>query len=115
MKLLPKIKVILSESVFDFLGELPQGAKNKIIYKIDKVANGHIDMELFKKLENTDIWEFRTQFNKTQYRLLAFWDTDIETLIIATHGFIKKTQKTPQKEINKAVSFRKEYFEAKNR
>lgn len=37
----------------------------------------------------------------------------IETLVIATHGFIKKTQKTPQKEIDKAIAIRNIYFENK--
>ncbi len=37
------------------------------------------------------------------YRLFAFWDKDEETLVIATHGIIKKTQKTSPKEIAKAL------------
>lgn len=66
---------------------------------------------------NDFIWEFRTKFNKNYYRLLAFWDkTDNdETLILATHGFVKETQKTPKSEINKAEAIRKEYFEQKNK
>ena len=71
------------------------------------------DNELFKKLEGTEIWEFRTLFNNIKYRLLAFWDTEEDTLVIATHGFIKKTQKTPAKEIAKAEAMRKEYFNDK--
>ena len=47
--------------------------------------------------------------------MFAFWDTDSETLIIATHGIIKKTQKTPAKEIAKAERIRTEYFEDKKR
>ena len=47
------------------------------------------------------------------YRLFAFWDKDEETLVIATHGLVKKTQKTPQREIEKALSIRKEYFNNK--
>ena len=39
--------------------------------------------------------------------------TDEETLVIATHGIIKKTQKTPSKEIAKAEAIRKEYFKNK--
>lgn len=41
-------------------------------------------------------------------------DLDIETFVIATHGIVKKTQKTPKKEIEKAESIRKEYFNDKN-
>ena len=106
-------KVIMSAEVDAFLGTLQEDARTKIIYNVDKVANGYMDKDLFKKLENTDIWEFRTLFKGIQYRLLAFWDTDAETLVVATHGFIKKTQKTPRKEINKADAIRKLYFETK--
>ena len=49
------------------------------------------------------------------YRLLAFWDNDTGRLIIATHGFIKKTQKTPEKEIERAIALRKEYFASINK
>lgn len=68
-----------------------------------------------KKLGDTEIWEFRTQYNGMAYRLLAFWDTETETMVVATHGFTKKTQKTPPKEIAKAESLRKEYFQSKNK
>lgn len=71
-------------------------------YNIHRIQQGERNHEIFKKLESTDIWEFRTLYNKTAYRLFAFWDKDEETLVIATHGLIKKTQKTPTKEIAKA-------------
>jgi phage-related protein len=50
-----------------------------------------------------------------EVRLLAFWDkTDNkETLVIATHGFIKKTDKVPANEIDRAVRLRDKYFENK--
>lgn len=69
-----------------------------------------LDNSLFKKLENTDIWEFRTLYNGNAYRLFAFWDTEEDTLVIATHGMIKKSQRTPLKEIEKAEAKKKEYF-----
>ena len=113
MVLRPRFKVLLSGEVDAFLGTLQPDAKAKIIYNVDKVANGYMDKELFKKLENTDIWEFRTLYKGIQYRLLAFWDTESETLVVATHGFVKKTQKTPPKEIAKAEAIRKMYFTTK--
>ena len=73
-----------------------------------------MDKELFKNLENSEIWEFRTLFNGNCYRLFSFWDTETETLVIATHGIIKKSQKTPPKEITKAEEIRKKYFELKH-
>ncbi len=75
----------------------------------------HNDSELFKKITGTDIWEFRTLFNGIAYRLFAFWDKEGETLVVATHGIVKKTQKTPQKEIDKAEALRKEWFNKKNK
>ena len=90
-----------------------QHVTKKAIDNIKRVAGGVRNRELFKKLENTEIWEFRTLYNKTAYRLFAFWDRDEETLVIATHGIIKKTQKTPSKEIAKAEAIRKEYFKNK--
>ena len=70
---------------------------------------------VIKKLDGTEIWEFRTIYNKTYYRLFAFWDKDIKTLVVATHGIVKKTQKTPKSEITKAEGIRKQYFENKNK
>ena len=71
------------------------------------------DKDLFKKLDE-DIWEFRTLWQGIAYRFFAFWDTDGETLVIATHGIIKKSQKTPQREKDKAKAIRKEWFNSKN-
>lgn len=113
MELKARFKVIMSSEADAFLNTLRQDIKDKIVYNVDKVANGYMDKDLFKKLDGTDIWEFRTLYKGIQYRLLAFWDTDAETLVIATHGFVKKTQKTPSKEINKAEAIRKLYFNSK--
>ena len=67
---------------------------------------------MFKKL-TVDIWEFRTLYNKTHYRLFAFWDKDETTFVVATHGLIKKTDKTPYGDLEKAERLRKDYFNSK--
>jgi len=74
------------------------------------------DPKLFKKLDG-EIWEFRSKYLGNQNRLLAFWDkTDkTATLVLATHGFVKKDQKVPKKEIDKAERIRQEYFANKNK
>ncbi|MBP5318693.1 MAG: type II toxin-antitoxin system RelE/ParE family toxin [Paludibacteraceae bacterium] len=108
-----QFKLVFSEEADKFLTSLPQKTREKIEYNIRRVQLGEMDSELFKKLEGSTIWEFRTLYNKIAYRLFAFWDTEEETLVIATHGFVKKSQKTPQKEIAKAENMRKEYFESK--
>ena len=75
-------------------------------------VGGGIQTSLFKKLQK-DIWEFRTKYGGQQIRLLAFWDKtkSKETLVFATHGFIKKVDKVPSNEIERAVNIRKRYFE----
>jgi phage-related protein len=69
------------------------------------------DPELFKKLDG-EIWEFRTFYNKTHFRLFAFWDNFKKdyTFVVCTHGIIKKSRKTPPSEIKKAESLRKQYL-----
>ena len=108
-----KFDVIFLEEAMAFLDKLNEKARDKIIYNIDKTTYLN-DPKLFKRL-NEDIWEFRTLHNKTQYRILAFWDKedDTETLVLTTHGFIKKSQKTPSNEIQRAQNIRRAYFAEK--
>lgn len=108
-------EVIFLAEVRDFLIELDEKSRAKIIFNIDK-SKIKTDSELFKKL-NGEIWEFRTLYNKTYYRIFAFWDKENKqkALVLATHGIIKKTEKTPEKEIEKAETIRLKYFELKNK
>lgn len=103
------------EEANEFLASLDPKSAAKVIYNID-LAEQTNDPRLFKKLQE-EIWEFRTRYAGKQIRLLAFWDkTDnIETLVIATHGFIKKVDKVPTKEIERAENLRKKYFEVKQK
>ena len=111
----PVFRLILSVEADSFLQSIPEKAREKVRYNIRRIQKGEQNKELFKKLDGKEIWEFRTLFNKIVYRLFAFWDTETETLVIATHGIIKKTQKTPLKEIAKAEEVRKLYFEHKKK
>ena len=111
MDLKPKFDVFYMEAAIVFLESLPVKVKDKIAYNISK-SRYFMDKELFKKL-NDEIWEFRTRIQGTTYRLLAFWDKESKSLVIATHGFIKKTQKTPEKEIDRAEALRTEYYQNK--
>ena len=110
----PLFKLILLDEASSFIGSLPDKVREKVFYNIRKVRFGVQDKELFKKLDD-EIWEFRTCWQGMSYRLFAFWDKDGETLVVATHGLIKKTQKTPQKEKDKAKALRKKWFNNKNK
>ena len=110
-----KFEVIFLTEAREFLLQLDEKSQNKVIFNIDK-AKIKTDNEIFKKLKG-EIWEFRTLFKKTHYRLFAFWDKEDKqnTLVLTTHGIIKKTDKTHQKEIDKAEQIRRMYFELKNK
>lgn len=103
---------LLPESI-EFLENLDDKTREKIYYNLRKAQIVN-DKELFKKL-NGYIWEFRTLYNNKAYRLFSFWDKidGIETTVIATHGILKKTQKTPAKEIKKAEEIRKQFLNSK--
>jgi len=110
-----KFEVLFLEEARQFLKGLEEKARIKILYNIDK-AKILNDPKLFKKL-TTDIWEFRTKYNGLQYRLLAFWDKTekIKTLVISTHGFVKKVDKVSATEIDKANELRKLYLRQKKK
>lgn len=109
MEIKPRFEVVYLEEADSFLRSLPVKDRAKILYNI-MVAQHENDPELFKKL-NDDIWEFRTRFNGKAYRLFAFWDRDTRVMVVATHGLVKKTQKTPPNEIRKAEAIMKAYYE----
>ncbi len=113
--MMKKFEVIFLTEARTFLLDLDERSRDKIIFNIDK-AKIKTDRELFKKPEG-EIWEFRTLFNKTCFRVFAFWDKDDkqETLVLATHGIIKKTGKVPETEIEKAERIRRQYFKLKNK
>ncbi len=110
-----RFNVILLGEVWDLLDSIDEKSKEKILYNIDKAKYVN-DPKLFKKLDEL-IWEFRTKYRRTYYRLLSFWDkTDkTEILVVATHGIIKKTDKIPKLEIEKAKAIMKQYFEQKSK
>jgi phage-related protein len=109
-----KFRVLFLEEAAEFLESVDSKAREKILFNIRK-AQVLNDKELFKKLKG-EIWEFRTLFNKTHYRLFAFWDKTekTETLVVSTHGIVKKTDKTPASDLEKAENIRKLYFRQKN-
>ena len=106
----PDFEIEFLPEAIKFLESLDDKAREKIYYNIKKSQFVN-DKELFKKL-NDFIWEFRTLYNSKAFRLFSFWDKveGIETLVVATHGILKKTQKTPPKEIKRAEEIRKQYF-----
>lgn len=113
---MPKLfEVVFLDEAFEFVASLDKKHSEKILYNIRK-SQVEIDAEYFKKLQD-DIWEFRTLYQGLQYRLLAFWDKteSKNTLVVSTHGFIKKRSKVPDIEITKAKQLRLIYFTNKQK
>ena len=108
-----KFEIIFLEEAVSFVKKLDAKSRKKIFYNIDKARLVN-DPKLFEKLEG-EIWYFRTKFSSIQFRIFAFWDkTDNNnTLVIATHGVIKKSNKVLKTEIQKAERIRKDYFNDK--
>jgi len=59
------------------------------------------------------LFEARIKLGSNIWRVFCFFDKG--KLVILLNGFVKKTQKTPKKEIDKAVRLMKEYYEQKNK
>ena len=108
-----RFKVLFLNDAEEFLDELDNKSRKKVLYNIWK-SRSIIDNELFKKLDK-EIWEFRTLFNKKYIRLFAFWDKSgkEDVVVISTHGIIKKTGKTPKREIEIAERIRERYLKLK--
>ena len=71
-----------------------------------------VPQQYFKKLEGRDdLWEVRAEFGGDAFRLLGFWDEG--RLIILTNGFVKKTQKTPAREMALAEQRQRDYLSRK--
>ena len=85
----------------------------KVAQKIAWVLRLLEDMDIvpvsyFKKLAGTeDIWECRIQFGSNAYRIFCFF---IDNSVVLTHGFIKKSQRTPTHEIERAAAYRRDFL-----
>ena len=76
----------------------------RLIEEMDSVP-----MQYFKKLAGTDdIWEVRAQSGGDIIRLLGFFFGS--RFVVLTNGFVKKTRKTPPKEIALAEQRKRDYL-----
>ena len=86
----------------------------KIEYVLDLVRfEKQVPKKFFKYLENTNgIYEIRVITTFKNIRILCFLDKG--NLVVLTNCFVKKTQKTPRKEIKLAEKLKKQYLNEKN-
>jgi phage-related protein len=107
MAILFEVKYL--DQATEFVRSIDRKAARKLLFNISK-AQQVKDNTIFNKLLGTENWEFRVIAEGMQYRLFAFWAKKDSVLVICTHGIVKKTQKTPIREIEKAEKMRIKYL-----
>lgn len=94
----------------EFLNSIDQKMKTKLYKEIKLLRNyGNLVREPYSKYLRDGIYELRAQQGNDISRVLYFFYVGHK--IILTHGFIKKTQKTPPREIELAKIYREMYFQ----
>ena len=95
--------------VQEFLDSLPGKGAQKVAWVLKLLEDLDIVPSLyFKKLVGTeDIWECRIQFGSNAYRIFCFFLNDS---VVLAYGFVKKRQKIPAHEIERAESYRRDFL-----
>jgi phage-related protein len=95
--------------VREFLDSLHGKVAQKIVWVLRLLEDLDIVPSFyFKKLAGTEeIWECRIQFGSNAYRILCFF---MNNSVVLTHGFVKKSQRTPDHEIERAESYRRDFL-----
>jgi phage-related protein len=95
--------------VQEFLDSLPGKVAQKIVWVLKLLEDmDRMPASYFKKLVGAeDIWECRIQFGSNAYRIFCFF---IDNTVVLTHGFVKKSQRTPAHEIERAAAYRRDFL-----
>lgn len=96
---------------WEFYNSLGTREKEKVDYVLQIIISvSRIPVKFLKHVDD-GIYEIRVEVGSNIFRIFSFFDE--EKLVILLHGFQKKSQKLPEKEISKAKKLRKEYYESK--
>nr|MBK9650535.1 type II toxin-antitoxin system RelE/ParE family toxin [Bacteroidota bacterium] len=109
-------EVIAYKNYFeDFLNLQTKKVQDKIFKIIEAIETlERIPSNYLKAIVGTNgLYEARIQLGSDIWRVFLLFDKG--KLVVLLNGFVKKTQKTPPKEIEKALGLMKEYYEAKNK
>lgn len=98
----------------DFLLEQPKKVQDKIFKIIEAIETlERVPSNYLKSMEGTNgLYEARIQLASNIWRVFCFFDQG--KLVVLLNGFQKKTQKTPKKEIEKALRLMKQYYQEKS-
>ena len=95
----------------DFFMSLDDGARKKVSYVLDMLKTQERINKNFVKFIRDGVYELRAEYDGNIYR--AFFIFDDGNIVMLFNGFQKKTQKTPDNEINKALKLKEEYYASK--
>jgi len=104
-------KVVAYKNYFeDFLLSQPKKVQDKIFKVIEIIETyERIPSSYLKMIQGTKgLYEARIKLGSNIWRVFCFFDKG--QLVILLNGFTKKTQKTPKKEINKALKLMNTYY-----
>ncbi len=108
-------KIALYGNYFaDFYEKQADNVKDKIDYVLDIIRFvDRVPKKFLRHLTGTDgLYEVRISTVSANIRIFCFFDEG--QLVILSNCFIKKTQKTPKKELRLAIKLKEEYFDSKN-
>jgi phage-related protein len=99
--------------IHDFFQTLPSKAMQKVAWTLELVEQlEYVPREYFKKLHGTEeLWEVRVEAGSLAIRLLSFFDEG--NVVVVANGFLKKSEKVPRHEIERAEQRRRDYFQEK--
>ena len=103
--------LVYKDYFLTFYRALEAGAQKKIDYVLDVLKMQDRASEKFVKYIKERIYESRASYHCNIYR--AFFIFDEGNIVMLFNGFQKKSQKTPSKEIDKALELKKEYYAGK--
>ena len=97
----------------DFYVKQTDKVKDKIDYVLDLIKNEErVPKKFLKFLTDSDgLYEIKVSTAFSSIRIFCFFDDG--RLIVLTNCFIKKTQKTPKKELRLAIKLKNEYLKKK--
>ena len=95
----------------DFIDTLNEAEARKVFYVIDMLKMQERVNARFVKYLRDEIYELRAEHGGNIFRVFFIFDDG--NVVMLFNGFQKKTQKTPEKEINKAIQLKKEYYAGK--
>lgn len=105
-------KIVTYKSYFmDFVATLSEQECRKLqraldLFKVEDRMPRH-----YIKFIRDGVYEFRVNYGNNEFRIFFIYDGD--TIVVLFNAFRKKTQKTPEREIEKAIRLKEEYYETK--